>query len=82
MSARKQAESMWSQVGVSVYSAHDHGQERGMRGYVGHGLLGIPLLSGLFWLGGWYVLGHSKMPSSMPQESVIRNKHNGVLVRS
>lgn len=42
---------------------------------VGCALLGIPLLSGLFWPGGWYVLGHCKTPSPMTQ-SVIRNKNN------
>ena len=45
-------------------------------GHVGCGLLGIPLLSGLSWTRGWDVLGHCKTPSSMPQASVIRNKHN------
>ena len=49
-------------------SVHDHGQGREC---VGYSLLGIPLLSGLFWSGGW------KLSSSMPSESAMRNKHNG-----
>ena len=32
--------------GTGIYSAHDHGQEKG---HMGSGLLGILLLSGLFW---------------------------------
>lgn len=32
--------------------AHDHGQRKGC---VGCGLLGIMLLSGLFWTGAWNV---------------------------
>ena len=62
---------MWSWVEIGMCSAQDHGQGRDMRGYVGCGLLGIPLLSGLFWSGDWDVLGHCKMPSLMPQEMSI-----------
>ena len=59
----------WRLVGSAHY-------QRQRRECVGCGLLGIPLLSRLFWPGGWYVLGHCKTPSPVPQESVIRNKNN------
>ena len=50
--AREQAKSSQSWMEDSRCSAHDHGQERGL---VGCDVLDIPLLSGLFWSGGWNV---------------------------
>ena len=44
-------------AGVRRCSTHDHGQGRG---HVGCGLLGIPLISGLFWSGSWNVLVTAK----------------------
>ena len=72
--AREQAQSTESWVGVRMCSAYDHGQGRG---HVGCGLLGILLLSGLFWSGPDGCPGHCEISSAMPREGVIRNKHDG-----